>query len=388
MHGDLVGDAALADLLAVREAEVFGRRHVAEERGAVGRRRRRTDRAHDVVVAGRDVGRHGAEDVERRLPADLLLARHVHLDLVERHMAGPLHHHLHTARAAAVDELAEDVQLAELRGVGGVREAAGAHAVAERDGDIVRGEDRQHLVPVRIERIFDLVLHHPLGHDRAAARDDTHDALHRGRDVPEEKACVKRHEVNALLGLCADDVEEEGRIHLRDVAFEARDRLVDGNRAERFRARVEHTLADCLEIIRADGEIHHEVSARVERDPELFEFVPLPRVRHAAAEVRVDLRREHPPHAHGVAVRVVDVERNHRLARRNGGAHGLRVQPLVRRDDLHRLSHDALPGGFQLRHLSSPCGQSEWWMNEGKGRTAFTPACVPRSARCRRARRS
>ena len=85
-----------------------------EERGAVGRRRRRANGAHDVVVAGRDVGRHGAEDVERRLPADLLLALHVHLDLAERDVSRALHHDLYAALAATLDELAKHVKLSEL----------------------------------------------------------------------------------------------------------------------------------------------------------------------------------------------------------------------------------------------------------------------------------
>ena len=179
-----------------------------------------------MVVAGRDVGRHRTEYIERRLLADLLLTLHVHPDLVEGNMPRTFHHRLHAARAAALHELAEDVQLAELRGVRGVRKAAGPKSVAERHGYVVLREDVHHLVPVRVERILRLVLHHPLRHDRAAAGDDSHLALHRVRDVPEEKPSMERHEVDALLGLAANYADKELRVHLRDVA-EKRDRLVD-----------------------------------------------------------------------------------------------------------------------------------------------------------------
>ena len=268
-------------------------------------------------------------------------------------MARSLDHDLHAARAAAVHEFAENVEFAELGAVRGVRKAAGTQTVAERDGDIVLREDVQDLVPHHVKRILLVVFHHPLGHDRAAAGDDAHQALHRVRDVTEEETRMERHEVDALLGLGADDVQEEGRIHLGDVALEAGDGLVDRHGAERLRGRVEHALADRLDVL-ADGEIHHEIGARRKGDGELLKFVTLAGMRHRATEVRVDLRREQAPDADRVAVRVVDVERNHRLARRNGVADRLGGKPFVGGDDLHGLGDDALAGRFKLRHCQFP----------------------------------
>lgn len=46
-------------------------------------------------------------------------------------MAGPFHHGLHIGGAAAAHEFAEHVELGELRFVARIREAAGAHAVAD-----------------------------------------------------------------------------------------------------------------------------------------------------------------------------------------------------------------------------------------------------------------
>ena len=56
--------------------------------------------------------------------ADILLAFHIHLYLVEGNVPRPLYHRLHAALAAALDKFAKDVKLAELRGVGGVCEAS------------------------------------------------------------------------------------------------------------------------------------------------------------------------------------------------------------------------------------------------------------------------
>ena len=114
---------------------------------------------------------------------------------------------------------------------------------------------------------------------------------------------MQGHEVDSLLGLAADDADEELGVHLRDVA-EERDGLVDWHGAERLRRGVEHALADRRDLVlgRRDREVHHEVRPGVERHLELLELVALAGVGHAAAEVGVDLGGEHPPHADRRAV--------------------------------------------------------------------------------------
>ncbi len=66
------------------------------------------------------------------------LQLHVELDLIERHVARALDHHLHAVPPRALGEFAERLELGELRLVGRVGEAAGAQAVADREGDVVR----------------------------------------------------------------------------------------------------------------------------------------------------------------------------------------------------------------------------------------------------------
>src|SRR3546814_11202056 len=67
------GDDAVLVVVAVRHPVVLLGGYVAEHLGAVPADHRRADRAGDVVVARRDVGRQRAERVERRLVADLQL---------------------------------------------------------------------------------------------------------------------------------------------------------------------------------------------------------------------------------------------------------------------------------------------------------------------------
>ena len=135
MGGDLVGDDADLHVVAVGQAQMLLGRDVAEHRRAEPADHRRADAAGDVVVARRDVGRQRPERVERRLAADGELLVHVLLDLVHRHMAGPLDHHLAVLRPGDLRQLAQRLQLGELRGVVGIGDRAGAQAVAEREAD-------------------------------------------------------------------------------------------------------------------------------------------------------------------------------------------------------------------------------------------------------------
>jgi hypothetical protein len=60
------------------------------------------------------------EHVERRAVTQAPLQLHVELDLIERHVTGPLDHHLAAVAPRALGELAERLELRELRAVGGV----------------------------------------------------------------------------------------------------------------------------------------------------------------------------------------------------------------------------------------------------------------------------
>ena len=205
--GDLVGDDPLAHVLDLGEAQVLLGRDVAEHAGPVPAGQGRADGRGDVVVARGDVGDQRAEHVERGLVALDGLLLHVHGDLVHRDVARALDHHLAAARLRPAGQLAQGPQLGELRGVGGVGDAAGPEAVAQAAGDVVLPHDVAELVEVRVERILLLVRDHPLGHQRPAPRDDAGDPVRRQRDVVAEDAGVERHVVDPLPRLVLDHVE-------------------------------------------------------------------------------------------------------------------------------------------------------------------------------------
>ena len=70
-----------------------------------------------------------------------------------------------------------------------------------RKADVVRGHDLADVVPMRVEKTFLVMRETPLGHDRAAARDDAGHAARGQRNVAQQHAGVDREIIDALLGL-------------------------------------------------------------------------------------------------------------------------------------------------------------------------------------------
>jgi GAF domain-containing protein len=89
----------------------------------------------------------GPKHIERRAVAEPALQLHVVLDLVERHVPRAFDHDLHAVAPGALGQLAERLELGELRVVGRVGQTAGAQAVADRERDIVLAHDLADVVP-------------------------------------------------------------------------------------------------------------------------------------------------------------------------------------------------------------------------------------------------
>ena len=108
---------------------------------------------------------------------------------------------LHAMGFGDLGELAERAQLGELRFVVGVGDRSRAQPVAQRERDVVAGEDLAQLLEVRVEERLGVVGQAPGCHDRAAPADDAGDPLDRERDVAQQHAGVHGHVVHALLAL-------------------------------------------------------------------------------------------------------------------------------------------------------------------------------------------
>ncbi len=316
MRGDLVRDHAVLHVLLVRQTEVLFGRHVTEHRRAVPADHRSADRARDVIVAGRDVGNERPQRIERRLLADLELLAHVLFDQVHRHVPGPLDHHLHVVLPSDVGQLAQRLELRELRRVVGVGRAARAQTVAEREGDVVRLHDLADLFEVVVEKVLAVMREAPLGQDRAAARDDAGDAIGRKRDVAQQHAGVNREIVHALLRLLDQRVAEELPRQLLGLAVDLLQRLIDRNGADRHRRVAQNPLARLVDVL-ARREIHDGVGAPVRRPRHLLDLFVDRRRDGRVADVRVDLDEEVAADDHRLALGMVDVRGKDRAAARD-----------------------------------------------------------------------
>ncbi len=152
--GDLVGDDAFADVVAVGEAEVLFGCDVAEHGTAVPSDHGGADAAGDVIVAGGNIGGEGAEGVEGGFMAPVELVVHVLLDHVHGYVAGTFAHDLDAAIPGAFGEFALGFEFGELWVVVGVRDGSGAEAVADGEADIVGGHEIADIVPVFVEKAF------------------------------------------------------------------------------------------------------------------------------------------------------------------------------------------------------------------------------------------
>ena len=160
----------------------------------------------------------GPERVERRLAAFLELLVHVDLDLVHRHVAGALDHHLAALAPRDLRQLAERFEFGELRAVVGVRDRAGAQPVAERERHVILAHQVADLLEALVEEALLVARQAPLRHDRAAARHDAGDAVRGERHVGEPHAGVDGEIVDALFALLDQRVLVDLPVELDRIA--------------------------------------------------------------------------------------------------------------------------------------------------------------------------
>ena len=111
---------------------------------------------------------------------------------------------------------------------------------------------------------------HPLGEQRAAARDDAGDAVPDQRQVLAQHAGVDREVVDALLRLALDLLQDDVVAEILDAA--ADDHAVDRHRADRHRRVVDDRLPARGEVA-AGREVHQRVGAVVLRPAQLLDLL-------------------------------------------------------------------------------------------------------------------
>jgi hypothetical protein len=164
----------------------------------------------------------------------------------------------------------------------------------------------------------------PLGHDRAAARDDAGDTLGGERDVGQAHAGVDGEVVHALLGLLDQRVAEDLPGQLLGAAVDLLQRLVDRHGADRHRRVADDPLAGFVDVL-AGAEVHHRVAPQ-RIDHTIFSTSSaMELVTARVADVGVDLHQEVAADDHRLAFRVIDVVRDDGAATGHFIAHEFRA---------------------------------------------------------------
>ena len=224
-------------------------------------------------------------------------------------------------------ELAQRLQLGELRAVVGVGDGAGAQAVAEREGHVVGPHDVADVLEALVEEALLVMRQAPLGHDRAAAADDAGDAVGGERHVGQAHAGVDGEIVDALLALLDQRVAIDLPGELDGIAAALLQRLVDRHRADRHRRVAQDPLARVVDVA-AGGEVHDRVGAPADRPHHLLDLLLDRGGDGGVADVGVDLHQEVAADDHRLQFGVVDVGRD------DGAAAGDLVAHELRRDVL------------------------------------------------------
>ncbi|SAJ31627.1 Uncharacterised protein [Enterobacter cloacae] len=84
-------------------------------------------------------------------------------------MARAFNHHLHVVLPGDFGQLAQRVQLGKLRLVVSIADGARTQAVAQRQGDVVRGANFADFAEVFVEEVFLMMGKAPFSHNRTAA---------------------------------------------------------------------------------------------------------------------------------------------------------------------------------------------------------------------------
>ena len=163
----------------------------------------------------------------------------------------------------------------------------------------------------------------PLGHDRAAARDDAGDAVGGEVDVGEPHAGMDGEIIDALLALLDQRVLVAFPVEFYRVAVDLLQRLIDRHGADRDRRIAQNPFARVVDVA-ARGEVHHRVGAPADRPHHLLHFLFHRRRDGGVADIGVDLGEEVPADDHRLQLGVIDVRRNDGAAARHFRTHEFR----------------------------------------------------------------
>src|SRR5580704_6554530 len=190
---DFVGNYTLANVVRIRQSQMFFRRDVTKHGSSVPANQGRSNGAGDVVVSRRNVGDQRAQRVKRSSVAQLVFLFYLQLDLIQRNVPGAFDHYLHVVFPGFFREFAENAQFGKLRFVAGVGHTAGTQTVAQGIAHVVLLEDFADSFEILVQEILLFVKTHPLRQQRAAPADDSGDAIADKRQELAQYTGMNRH---------------------------------------------------------------------------------------------------------------------------------------------------------------------------------------------------
>src|SRR4029078_730926 len=188
-------------------------------------------------------------------------------------MAGAFDHHLAALLPGYSRESSWRCERGKLRTVVSVGDRTGTQAVAERERDVIFAHDVADLVESVVEEALFVPRQAPLGHDRAAARDDAGDAIGGQWHVCKAHAGVDGEIVDTLFALLDQRVLVDLPVELAGVAVRLLQRLVDRHGADWHRRIAQDPLARVVDVA-PGGEVHHRLGAPADRPHYLLHFFP------------------------------------------------------------------------------------------------------------------
>jgi hypothetical protein len=203
-------------------------------------------------------------------------------------------------------EFAQRVELGELRRVVGIRDRAGAQAVAQRERHVVLRQQLADFLEMRVEEILLVMREAPFGEDRAAAADDAGDALGGQRNMREPHAGMDREIIHALLALLDQRVAIDLPGEVFGDAADFLQRLIDRHRADGHRRIADDPFADGVDVA-AGRKVHHRVGAPADRPDELLDFFRRAGGDDGIADIGVHLGEEIAADDHRLGFGMVDV---------------------------------------------------------------------------------
>ena len=347
---DFVGDDSVFYVFFVGQAEVFFGRDVAEHRRAVPADHGRAYGGGDVVVAGGDVGDQRAQRVERGLVAEFVFFLDLLFDLVQRNVAGAFDHGLDVVLPGDLGQLARVASSANCASSLASARQPGRRPSPREKLTSYFFDDFADVVEALVQEILFVVVGHPLGEDRAAAADDSGDALGDHRQILNEHPGMDGHVVDALLGLLFDYFEHDGGVEVFD-ALDARDGFIDRHGADGNGGVAEDGFANFVNAA-AGGEIHHGVGAIVNGGVQLFQFLFHIGGDGRVADIGVDFAERGDADGHRLEFGMVDVGGDDHASAGDFIAHKLGGDFLADGNVFHFLGGDALAGIVHLREVA------------------------------------